>query len=72
MKGKEQLAWEQGVALGGVALEVSVGCLSQDVQVEVGPVGVELRGRGRCELEGGDLGTQRRDVRGITSELNMG
>lgn len=50
LKGLEQLAWEQGL-LGGVAFEVSVACLSPHVYLEVGPVGVELRGRGRCELE---------------------
>lgn len=52
MKGKGQLAWSRGFRLGGVVFEVSVACLSPNVHLEVGPVGVELRGRGRCELEG--------------------
>lgn len=40
--GGRELSW------GGVEFEVSVPCLSREVQLEVGPVGLELGGWGGC------------------------
>lgn len=49
--GGRELSW------GGVEFEVSVPCLSREVQLEVGPVGLELGGWGGVQVcTGRDFG----------------
>lgn len=57
----------------GTEFDVSLGCLSHDVQLEVGPIGLELRREGQvCTGRWRFRSLQHRDARGIKSEQNSG